>query len=114
MEQIEPTMNDAFEQKTKAFIIKLLKLEEGIDLKVEVDLVQQIGLDSIEAFDAVATMHELIGVAIPDDFNPRVISTIRDLSHYVLEHYDKAAIERFLALDLNTVASIRKDDDDLS
>lgn len=113
MNDIQPTLSDAFEQKTKAFIIKLLKLEEDIDLKVDVDLVQQIGLDSIEAFDAVATMHELIGVAIPDDFNPRVISTIRGLSQYVLDHYEKAAIDHFLALDLNTVSSIRKDEDEL-
>ena len=113
MSDIQSALNDAFEQKATAFIIKLLKLEEDVDLKVDVDLVQQIGLDSIEAFDTVATMHELIGVAIPDDFNPRAIRTIRSLSQYVLEHYDKTAIERFLALDLNTITSMRKDDDDL-
>lgn len=113
MKEIQPALDEAFEQKTKAFIIKLLKLGEDIDLKVDIDLVQQIGLDSIEAFDAVATMHELIGVAIPDDFNPRVVSTIRGLSRYVLDHYEKTAIDRFLALDLNTVATIRKDEDDL-
>ena len=111
MNDVSESLTVAFEEKTKAFLIKLLKLDEDIDLSVDSDLIQQIGLDSIEAFDAVATLHELLDLAIPDDFNPRVVNSIRSLCRYVDDQFGTAAVERFLALDLDTVALFQDSED---
>lgn len=105
------TLTTAFEEKTKVFLTKLLKLDDDIDLKLDADLIQQIGLDSIEAFDAVATMHELLDVAIPDDFSPKVVNSIRSLCGYVQTRFGQTAVERFLALDLDSEALFEHDEE---
>ena len=70
MTPVAETLNPALEDKLSAFLVKLLKLGPDVSLTPEGDLIQQIGMDSIEAFDAVATLHELLEAAIPDDFDP--------------------------------------------
>lgn len=90
-----------FELHTKSFLVKLLKLDTDIDLQVDGNLIEQIGLDSIEAFDAIATLHDLLDVSIPDNFNPKVSASIRDLTAYIINTFGAETAGKFLALDLD-------------
>lgn len=107
----EAPLNAEFEAKTQAFLIKLLRLGDDIQLRVDEDLIKQIGLDSIEAFDAVASMHELLDVTIPDTFNPKVANSIRALSTYVLDTFGPEVARRFLAVDLDDPGLFGDDED---
>ena len=107
MTQVTGTLNAALESKISDFLRKLLKLGDDVQLDVDADLIQTIGLDSIEAFDAVASFHELLDISIPDDFNPRMANSIRNLAAYLIDVHGEEAAERFLALDLDAVARAR-------
>jgi acyl carrier protein len=112
MNETTETMTAALESKIGAFLRKLLKLGDDVPLDAEADLVQQIGLDSIEAFDAVASFHELLNLPIPDDFNPRTANSIHNLSNYLMDRFGPDAAERFLDLDLDKV-TLGDDQEDL-
>lgn len=107
----ETSLNAVFEAKTRDFLVRLLRLDEDIDLRVDEDLIRQIGLDSIEAFDAVASMHELLDVVIPDTFDPKVANSIRALSAYVIDTFGAEVAQRFLDVDLNDPALFDEDED---
>ncbi|AXE35903.1 hypothetical protein DK843_17285 [Chromobacterium phragmitis] len=114
----ETAMNDAtielesaLEDKLRAFLVRLLKLDEDQPLPADADLIQQIGLDSIEAFDAIATLHELLDAVIPENFNPKVVNSIRTLARYVLDAFGDEAARRFVALDLETVTAFDAEED---
>jgi acyl carrier protein len=79
-QSIEP-ISEAMEAKTTAFLMKLMKLGNDVHIDPTAELTEQIGLDSIEAFDAIATLHELLDLPIPDDLNPKVVNSIRSLSN---------------------------------
>lgn len=91
------------ENKLIAFIKEILKLGDDVEITPEAKLIDQIGLDSIEAFDAVATMHEIMGVVIPDDFSPKLVATVRDLGNFIVDRYESSAIGKFLEFDLATL-----------
>lgn len=101
----------AVEEKIRGLLVRLLKLGDDVELPAEANLTDQIGLDSIEAFDAVATLHELMDVSIPDDFNPASVNSIRALGAYVTDRFGADAVARFLAIDLEAVAGMRADEE---
>lgn len=103
-------MNNAIELKISQLLRRLLVIEDDIDLDVEADLVQQIGLDSIEAFDAVATVHEIIGQPIPNDFNPKVSNSVRLLAKYVQDQFGDAGVQKVLAVDIDAIVSPEADE----
>ncbi len=111
MTPVAETLNPALEDKLSAFLVKLLKLGPDVSLTPEGDLIQQIGMDSIEAFDAVATLHELLEAAIPDDFDPRVVSTVRGLATYVSSSFGTDMVKRFLAMDLDRCSVFEQRED---
>ncbi len=94
-------VRDALEKKLEAFIIHVLKLADDVKIDPEKNLIEQIGLDSIEALDALATLHELIGVSIPNQFNLKTLESLRSLANYILTQFGPEAAQRFLALDLS-------------
>jgi acyl carrier protein len=96
-------ISDALENKLKELIVMILKLGDDVQIDPAADLVEQIGLDSIEAFDAVATVHELLGVSIPDNFDPRSVASLRTLSNYILNQFGAEMAQRFLDLDLSEI-----------
>ncbi|WP_168194876.1 phosphopantetheine-binding protein [Chromobacterium phragmitis] len=104
-------LESALEDKLRAFLVRLLKLDEDQPLPADADLIQQIGLDSIEAFDAIATLHELLDAVIPENFNPKVVNSIRTLARYVLDAFGDEAVRRFVALDLETVTAFDAEED---
>ena len=99
------------EQKVAAILRKMLSIEDDIVLDVNADLVQQIGLDSIEAFDAVATLHEIIGEAIPNTFNPKISNSIGLLSEYVTQQFGQAGVDKLLAVNVDELDLSLSDDE---
>lgn len=103
-------LRDALERRLTAFIIRVLKLADDVKIDPEKDLVEQIGLDSIEALDAVATLHELMGVSIPDHFKLKSVESLRSLTNYILTQFGAEAAQRFLALNLEEMDFSRPED----
>jgi len=104
-------MNTALEIKLTAILRHILLIEGDVALVADAELVQQIGLDSIEAFDAVATLHEIIGQPIPTDFNPRVSNSIRLLAQYIEQQFGEPGVQRILEVDVNTIAQAQADEE---
>lgn len=104
-------MNTALETKLTAILRHILLIEDDVALAADAELVQQIGLDSIEAFDAVATMHEIIGQPIPTDFNPKVSNSIRRLAQYIEQQFGEPGVQRILEVDVNTIAQAAADEE---
>ncbi|MFO3795767.1 MAG: phosphopantetheine-binding protein [Anaerolineales bacterium] len=103
-------MLHALEEKVTEILRALLKIEDDISLDVSADLVQQIGLDSIEAFDAVATVHEIIGQPIPNNFNPKVSNSIRLLAEYIQQEFGQEGAQKVLAADVADLLLNQEDD----
>jgi acyl carrier protein len=101
----------ASEAKLRDFIRAVLKLGDDVEIEPDVSLIEQIGLDSIEAFDAVATLHELLGVSIPDDFDPKATATLRSLGQYLIDRFGTGVAQRLLELDVGEVARMRSADE---
>lgn len=97
--------SNALENKLVEFIKSLLMLEDDVVLTPETNLIEEVGLDSIEAFEAVATLHDIMDVTIPEDFNAKWVSSLRQLANYVETNYPAEAIARFLDADLAELAA---------
>jgi acyl carrier protein len=100
----------ALEQKIADILRKLLMIEDDIVLDVKADLVGQIGLDSIEAFDAVATLHEILGESIPITFNPKASNSIDLLGSYIHEQFGETGVNKILAVDIDSLNMAEEDD----
>lgn len=98
-------ISTALETKLVEFMKTLLKLEDDVVLTPETNLIEEVGLDSIEAFEAVATLHDIMDVTIPEDFNAKSVSSLRQLAMFVESHYSSEAINRFLDADMVELAS---------
>lgn len=99
--------------RVEAIIRSTLKLGSDVALLPESDLVSEVGLDSIEAFESVATLHELLGVRIPEDIDPKSVGTIKGITTYILERYSPEVVERFMTLDVEAKLALMHDDDEL-
>lgn len=98
--------------RIEVIIRSVLALGSDVVLKPESDLVSVVGLDSIEAFESVATLHEILGVRIPEDIDPKAITSLRGMADYLVGRYDDSVIERFMTMDIeNKLASLRTADD---
>jgi acyl carrier protein len=91
-----------------------LKLGDDVTLQPNSDLVNEIGLDSIEAFEAVATLHELMGVRIPDDIDPKAFATIAKISAYLVKTYDADTVKAFVEMDVAARLAEMNDTSELS
>lgn len=96
--------NTALEAKLVAFIKSLLKLGEDTVVTPESNLVDEVGLDSIEAFEAVATLHDIMDVTIPEDFNAKSVTTVRQLATYIGGRFSQTEIDRLLVADVEELS----------
>lgn len=101
---------EALDRKIADILRKLLMIEDDIDLDVKADLVQQVGLDSIEAFDAVATLHEILGESIPTTFNPRTSNSISLLSQYIFDQFGIDGVRKVLLVNVDELNMVDSDD----
>ncbi len=87
-----------------------LKLGDDIVLRPESDLVNEIGLDSIEAFELVAALHEMLGARIPEDINPRDMGSIAAISAYIVNQFNATIVDTFMTMDLDAHLASMYDD----
>lgn len=87
-------------ERVEEVIRATLQLGDDVILSPNSDLVNEIGLDSIEAFESVAALHELLGVRISEDFDPRAMSTIFSIATYILATFDDAKVGHFLSVNV--------------
>lgn len=90
-----------------------LKLGDDVSLQAESDLVNEIGIDSIEAFESVAALHEMLGVRIPEDLDPKAMRSIRSIAGYIIEKYDAAKVQAFMTMDVAAELARLQDDGEL-
>lgn len=100
-------------QRVEEVIRLTLNLKDDVTLQGDSDLVNEIGLDSIEAFEAVATLHELLGVRIPDRLDPKSLSTVDNIAAYIVANYEPAKVEAFLVMDIGAHLASLQDDGSL-
>jgi len=111
MDNSENSISARLNSKLIEFLQRLLKLEPDTNIDADSDLIEEIGLDSIEAFDAVASLHELLNVSIATDFNPKNVNTVRSLGNYVIKQFGEDVARRFVELDLNTAMANVEDEE---
>lgn len=62
-------------------------------------MANEIGLDSIEAFRAVATLRELRALRIPDDIDSKAFATISKISAYSVKTYGADTVKAVVGMD---------------
>jgi acyl carrier protein len=88
-----------------------LELGPDVELRPEADLLSEIGLDSIEAFEAVTILHEILGVRIPDDLDPKTVASINGMADYIIDKYGPEVVDKFMTIDIdNAVKEMRSDE----
>ena len=87
-----------------------LKLGDDVVLRPESDLVNEIGIDSIEAFESIAALHDMLGVRIPDDIDPKEMGSIAGISAYIVNKYDAATVGAFMTMDVSAHLASLYDD----
>lgn len=99
-------------ERVEEIIRATLELGDDVVISPDANLVSEIGLDSIEAFESVAALHEILGARIPDDLDPKVLGTIREIAAYMFNKYDAEKIDAFMEIDIAArIASMRNDDE---
>ena len=99
-------IDDELIERLKDYMVRVLKLGPDVEISPEASLIDQVGMDSLEAFDAIATLHELLGVSIPDTFNPKALDSLVSLAGYLSSSFPPEVVERFLTTDLSTIESL--------
>lgn len=107
------TSIDAISTRVESIIRSTLGLGNDVFLTPDSDLVSEVGLDSIEAFEAVATLHDLLGVRVADDLDPKSIGSIRNIALYIADTCSPEVIENFMKLDLDARLAKMRDTDEL-
>lgn len=106
---------EVLEDRIKDFMEALFNAdEETINIKtigVNADFIEEIGLDSLEAFETVIALHEFLDVEIPEDIDIESVSSLHNIANYILTTYDQETIESFLEKDLTELIEMRKEDD---
>lgn len=91
---------DEVVQRIEMIIRNVLALGDDVQLEPDAELITAVGIDSIEAFESVATLHEILGVRIPDDLDPKSISSIRGMANYLQSRYSGETLDRFMTMDI--------------
>jgi len=100
--------------RVEEIIRAVLKLGDDVRIGTESDLVDEIGLDSIEAFEMVSTLHDLLGVGIPENLDPKSLASIGRIADYVSSTCTPEQVQSFLVLDFKERLASLQDDDVLS
>ncbi|OGH01502.1 MAG: hypothetical protein A2600_11985 [Candidatus Lambdaproteobacteria bacterium RIFOXYD1_FULL_56_27] len=77
------------------------------------DLMDEVGLDSLEAFEMVITLHEFLGVDMPEDVDIKKVGNLRGIAQYIKDEYDTETVEQFMQRDVADLAKMQQKDDSL-
>jgi acyl carrier protein len=68
-------------------------------MNFDMEVFSELGMDSIEAFEAVSALHELIDKKIPEDLDPASITNFHSLAEFIHENYTQEQIDIILSPD---------------
>lgn len=97
------------------FVLKnILGMKQEEVIKLDADLVEEVGLDSIEAFELLATMHELLGERIPETLDRNSMSTLTSIAEYIARSFQPDVVEKLLGADIAAkLADLKASSDEL-
>jgi acyl carrier protein len=105
------TLADNVSAQLLTLVRATLDIGSDVDLRADADLIAEVGLDSIEAFEVLAALHALLGARIPKDLDPQVVRSVRGMSDYVLNRFAPDVVEQLVEADIAAkVAAMRSVD----
>lgn len=105
------TLADNISAQLLTLVRATLDIGSDVDLRPDADLIAEVGLDSIEAFEVLAALHALLGARIPKDLDPQVVRSVRGMSDYVLNRFAPEVVEQLVETDIAAkVAAMRSVD----
>lgn len=113
MENIE--IINKLAEKTGKVLKGILNMSPEEVISLDGDLVEEVGIDSIEAFELLATVHEILNKKIPETLDRNAVTTLSAIGKYIAETFDKETVKNFLEMDVKSkLAEIRTEEDGLS
>lgn len=98
-------------KQIEAVIRVTLDLGDQVSIPPDVDLISDVGLASIDIFEAIAALDTLLEAGSTQDIAPKSVRSIQGLSAYVLESFAPENVEKFLRQDVQVaVAKMRAAD----
>lgn len=70
--------------------------EEAQRIGVNDNLIDQVGMDSLAAFEFVVVIHEVMGVPLPEDVDLAAIDTIQGVATFLVETYPREAVAKLI------------------
>ncbi len=86
--------------------------EEVKAISWDKNLMEQVGFDSLRAFGMVTSLHEMMGVELPDEMDPNSVMSIDGISEYVINNYDQNVVNSVLAKNEDEIKEMLSGDDD--
>lgn len=80
------------------------------------DLMTQVGFDSLQAFNMVTTLHEMMEAELPEGIDPSSITSVNEISKYIIDNYDRNIIDKIILKsdeEIKEMLSTEDDFDDL-
>lgn len=105
------TNHDHIAAQVERVIRATLRLKDDVVLRRDANLVDEVGMDSIEAFESVATLHDLLGARIPDRLDPKSLSTVDSIATYIAQSHDAERVQAFLTLNVEERLAPSEQDD---
>lgn len=112
-------MNTAVEldrsTEIKGRVLEVIQLMFNIDQSVigavdsGEDLFDQTGIDSLQAFEAIIMLHDLIGDEVPRDIDPGSIATLDDIAAYLDGRYPAERLRPLFDADVAQVVAERSE-----
>ncbi|HLO76006.1 MAG TPA: hypothetical protein VK196_06065 [Magnetospirillum sp.] len=113
MNTIDTVSDDARILAIKEVVLQTLqamfKLDPGLVSRIDssANLFDQIGIDSLQAFEAIITLHDIIEEEIPRDIDPNTISTLDTLAVYLDTHYSREHLQSLFDKDIAAILEER-------
>lgn len=105
------TLADSVSAQLVTLVRATLDIGNDVDLSPDADLIAEVGLDSIEAFEVLAALHALLGARIPKDLDPQIVRSVSGMSDYVLSRFAPDVVDQLVASDIAAkVAAMRSVD----
>jgi acyl carrier protein len=86
--------------------------EEVKNVAWDKNLMEQVGFDSLRAFGMVTSLHEMMGVELPEEMDPNSVMSIDGISKYIIDNYDQAVVNSVLSKSEQEIQEMISGDDD--
>src|ERR1700761_9325705 len=107
--QPETDLLTQVKQRVLDLIQAMFKIEDATiaRCKDDANLFNQLGIDSLQAFDAVVTLHEIIREEVPRDVDPTAIASLNGIAGYLISQYPAERLNRLFEGDFAEILAER-------